>query len=73
MESHKWLVGHLISLITYCETHGLAQAEAALIEAAERIAPQMATEPVREPVADTNVVALVADRGTRPRRVASGR
>ncbi len=36
---HGWIVAHLIGLIGYCETEGLAEVEQALIEATERLAP----------------------------------
>ena len=38
-DDHCWIVSHLISLIGYCETEGLAEAERALTEATERLAP----------------------------------
>lgn len=36
---HGWIVSHMISLIGYCETEGLAEAERILTEATERLAP----------------------------------
>ncbi|MEA5160913.1 hypothetical protein [Cereibacter johrii] len=41
---HGWLVPHLISLVGYAERHGLTEIEAALAEAAERIAPAVQSE-----------------------------
>jgi hypothetical protein len=36
---HGWIVAHMIGLIGYCEAEGLAEAERALTEATERLAP----------------------------------
>ena len=41
MDRHRWMVGHLISLIAYCEREGLDDVSAPLAEAMEQIAPRL--------------------------------
>jgi hypothetical protein len=41
MERHRWMVGHMIALIDYCEREGLDEVAAPLTEAMEKIAPQL--------------------------------
>ena len=38
-DDHGWVVAHMINLIAYCESEGLAEAERTLTEATERLAP----------------------------------
>jgi hypothetical protein len=39
MDKHRWMVGHMIALIDYCEREGLEDVSEPLAEAMEKIAP----------------------------------
>lgn len=41
MEEHRWMVGHMIALIDYCEREGLCEVSEPLAEAMEKIAPSL--------------------------------
>jgi hypothetical protein len=41
MERHRWMVGHMIALIAYCEREGLDEISESLAEAMEKIAPRL--------------------------------
>ncbi len=41
MDRHRWMVGHMISLISYCEREGLNEISEPLAEAMEKIAPHL--------------------------------
>jgi hypothetical protein len=41
MERHRWMVGHMIALIAYCEREGLEDVSGPLAEAMEKIAPSL--------------------------------
>jgi hypothetical protein len=41
METHRWMAGHIIALIEYCERQGLDDLSASLTEAMEKTAPRL--------------------------------
>jgi len=41
MDRHRWMVGHMIALIEYCEREGLEEVSEPLAEAMEKIAPSL--------------------------------
>ncbi len=41
MDRHRWMVGHMIALIAYCEREGLDDVSGPLAEAMEKIAPSL--------------------------------
>lgn len=43
MDRHRWMVGHMIALISYCEREGLDDVSGPLAEAMEKIAPSLRT------------------------------
>lgn len=55
MDKHRWMVGHMIALINYCEREGLDDVSGPLAEAMEQIAPRLRQAPSRN-----NLVRLAA-------------
>jgi len=43
MDKHRWMVGHMVALISYCEREGLEDLSGPLAEAMEKIAPCLRT------------------------------
>ncbi len=41
MDRHRWMVGHMIALIEYCEREGLEEVSEPLADAMEKIAPSL--------------------------------
>lgn len=57
MDRHRWMVGHMIALIAYCEREGLEDVSGPLAEAMEKIAPSL-----RSARGGANLLHLVTHR-----------
>lgn len=74
MTVHRWLVPHLIDLITYSEKHALTEVAVALHKAIEKIAPRLAAMqvdqdiPAPQPALPSNIHILgqAVAPGSRP-------